>query len=235
LTERGRKSKVKSQKSSIEDPASSFEQPVSRVGVLGGSFDPPHYGHLAMAETARVQLGLARVLFVPAGEPPHKRDHAMSPAGNRAAMTQAAIADNIGFALSRVDLDRPGPHYTVEMLALLREQSPKVSDWYYLMGEDSLHDLPTWYDPQGILQQATIAVMTRLSQRVDLDTLMAALPPLSERLIWLDVPPVNFSASDLRRRVREGLPLRYLVPPAVEVYIRQHKLYQRQALRSFTL
>ena len=141
-------------------------------------------------------------------------------------MTQVAIADNAGFALSRVDLDRPGPHYTVETLTLLREQMPDVTDWYYLMGEDSLHDLPTWYNPQDILQQATIVVMPRLSQRVDLSTLLAALPTLSKRLIWLDVPPVNFSASDLRRRVREGLPLRYLVPPAVEAYIHGHNLYE---------
>jgi nicotinate-nucleotide adenylyltransferase len=199
----------------------------SRFGILGGSFDPPHYGHLALAETARVQLGLSRVLFVPAGAPPHKRNQSMSPAEDRAAMTAAAIADNPAFALSRVDLERPGPHYTVEMLALLRVQHPLVDEWFFLLGEDALHDLPVWHDPLGILKQVSLAVMPRMGQRVDPAELIAALPPLAERLVWLDVPPVHFSATDLRRRVREGLPLRYFVPPPVEAYIHKHGLYQQ--------
>ncbi len=198
----------------------------SRTGILGGSFDPPHYGHLALAETARVQLGLSRVLFVPAGAPPHKRNRPMSSAEDRAAMTAAAIADNPAFELSRVDLERPGPHYTVEMLALLRAQYPEVDEWFFLLGEDALRDLPAWRDPQGILEQASLAVMPRTGQRVDLAELVAALPLLAERLVWLDIPPVDYSATDLRRRVREGLPLRYLVPPPVEAYIQEHKLYQ---------
>jgi len=198
----------------------------TRFGILGGSFDPPHYGHLALAETARVQLGLARVLFVPAGAPPHKRNRPMSPAEDRAAMTAAAIADNPAFEPSRVDLERPGPHYTVEMLALLRAQYPEVDEWFFLLGEDALHDLPVWRDPQGILEQASLAVMPRMGQRVDPAELVAALPTLAKRLVWLDVPPVDYSATDLRRRVREGLPLRYLVPPPVEAYIHEHKLYQ---------
>lgn len=141
-------------------------------------------------------------------------------------MTLAAIADNVHFSLSRVDLDRPGPHYTVEMLALLRDRHPNVETWYFLMGEDSLHDLPAWYNPQGILDQARIAVMPRLSKRVDRTALLAALPRLADRLVWLDAPPVNFAATDLRRRVVEGLPLRYLVPPNVERYILEHRLYE---------
>jgi len=200
---------------------------VSRIGILGGSFDPPHYGHLALAETARVQLELSRVIFVPAGTPPHKRNQPMSPVEDRAAMTALAIADNPAFALSRVDIERPGPHYSVDMLALLRQQHPPVEEWFFLLGEDALHDLPVWRDPQGILEHASLAVMPRLGQRVDLAELVAALPALAERLVWLDVPPVDYSATDLRRRVREGLPLRYLVPLAVAVYIREHNLYRR--------
>jgi nicotinate-nucleotide adenylyltransferase len=199
----------------------------SRFGILGGSFDPLHYGHLALAETARAQLELSRVIFVPAGAPPHKRNRPMSSAEDRAAMTAVAIADNPAFALSRVDLERPGPHYTVEMLTLLRAQYPHVDAWFFLLGEDALHDLPIWRDPQGILEQASLAVMPRMGQRVDPAKLIAALPPLAERLVWLDVPPVDFSATDLRRRVREGLPLRYLVPPPVEAYIREHNLHRR--------
>ncbi len=198
----------------------------SRFGILGGSFDPPHYGHLALAETARAQLGLSRVLFVPAGAPPHKRNRPMSSAADRAAMTAAAIADNPAFALSRVDLDRPGPHYTVDMLALLRAKYPDTTEWFFLMGEDSLHDLPAWYDPQGILEQAHLAVMPRVGQRVDMAELTAALPLLTHKLVWLDIPPFHFSSTDLRRRVREGLSLRYFVPPAVEAYINEHALYR---------
>lgn len=140
-------------------------------------------------------------------------------------MTAAAIADNPAFTLSRVDLDRPGPHYTVEMLTLLRAQYPDAAAWFLLLGEDSLHDLPTWYNPQGILEQAHLAVMPRLSKRVDMAELTTILPALAEKLIWLDVPPLTISSTDLRRRVRAGLPLRYLVPPAVAAYIYEHGLY----------
>lgn len=196
-----------------------------RWGVFGGSFDPPHYGHLALAETARVQLRLDRVLFAPAGAPPHKRDAALSSGAHRAAMVLAAIEGNAAFALSRVDLERPGPHYTVDMLALLRQQAPEVAAWYFLMGEDSLHDLPTWHEPEGILAQAELAVMPRHGDRAAVPDVLAALPALQGRLTWLDVPPIDVSATALRRRVRRGLPLRYLVPPSVAAYVRAHGLY----------
>jgi len=197
-----------------------------RYGVFGGSFDPPHYGHLALAETARTQLSLARVLFVPAGHPPHKPDLRLSAPEDRAAMVEAAIADNSAFSLSRVDLDRPGPHYTVDMLALLRGRHPEVTAWFFLMGEDSLHDLLTWREPEEILQQARLAVMPRMGKPADMVLLSAEIPMLSDCLVWLDVPPVAFSATELRARVVKRLPLRYLVPPSVDAYIRDHKLYQ---------
>ncbi len=198
---------------------------LSRIGVFGGSFDPPHYGHLALAETARVQLRLDRVLFVPAGQPPHKRDQALSAPEARAELVQAAIGDNSDFALSRVDLDRPGPHYTVDMLAQLCPQFPDAAAWFLLIGEDSLYDLPTWFHPEAILQRVTLAVMPRRGKIADVEALAARLPALKERLTWLDAPPLDVSATELRRRVQAGLPLRYLVPPAVEDYIRRHRLY----------
>jgi len=197
-----------------------------RIGVLGGTFDPPHYGHLAMAETARVQLALEKVLFVPAGQPPHKMDMVLSPARHRLAMVEAAIADNPAFAVSRADLDRPGPHYTVDLLRYLRQDYPRA-DLYFLMGADSLAELLTWRDPAGILEQAWLAVMPRTGYEPDMEALMAALPALRERLIWLDIPFIEIAATDLRRRVRVGLPIRYLVPPAVEAYIRRERLYLR--------
>ncbi len=197
-----------------------------RIGVLGGTFDPPHYGHLAMAETARVQLALEKVLFVPAGQPPHKMDMVLSPARHRLAMVEAAIADNPAFAVSRADLDRPGPHYTVDLLRHLRRGYPGA-DLYFLMGADSLAELLTWRDPAGILEQARLAVMPRTGYEPDVEALTAALPALRERLIWLDIPFIEIAATDLRRRVRVGLPVRYLVPPAVEAYIRRERLYLR--------
>ncbi len=196
------------------------------LGVFGGTFDPPHYGHLALAETARVQLGLDEVLFVPAGAPPHKLDHRLSPPEVRAALVEAAIADNPAFTLCRVDLDRPGPHYTVEMLRLLRRRFPRVEQWYFLMGEDSLRDFPTWREPARILEMATLAVMPRPQMAADVEAVLARLPALRGRFLWLDVPPVYFAATDLRRRVRVGLPLRHLVPPAVEQQIAERQLYR---------
>lgn len=196
-----------------------------RFGVFGGSFDPPHYGHLALAETARVQLQLARVLFVPAGEPPHKTDVNLSPIAKRIALVQAAIADNGSFTLSRVDVNRPGPHYTVDMLRLLRTEFPQVTDWFLLLGEDSLHDFLSWRAPEEILELAELAVMRRPEKPAPLAVLQERLPTLERRLTWLDVPPLHLSATELRRRVREGLPLRYLVPLPVEVLIRKHQLY----------
>lgn len=197
-----------------------------RFGVFGGSFDPPHYGHLALAETARVQLQLARVLFVPAGAPPHKRRAELSPIAERVALVHAAIADNSYFLLSRVDVDRPGPHYTVDMLRLLRAEYPQVTAWVLLLGEDSLADFLTWRAPEEILELAELAVMPRPDRPAALEVLWARLPMLERRLTWLDVPPLHLSATELRRRVREGLPVRYLVPLAVQVLIQKKRLYQ---------
>jgi len=194
------------------------------IGILGGTFDPPHYGHLALAENGRQQLDMERVLFVLAGQPPHKPDRPIAPAHHRVAMIEAAIAGNPAFAISRVDLDRPGPHYTVDMLALLQEQYPNT-DLVFLIGEDSLAQFLNWRDPEGIIRQARLAVMRRPGSQANLAALKAELPGLPDRLTWLDAPYLDLAASDLRRRVRAGLSLRYLVPPDVEAYIRTHHLY----------
>lgn len=197
---------------------------MTKLGILGGTFDPPHYGHLALAENGRAQLRLDRVLFVPAGQQPLKLGRGTTPAHHRAALVEAAIADNPAFALSRVDLDRPGPHYTTDTLTLLQEAYPEAS-LFFLIGSDSLAQLPAWRDAAGIVQRARLAVMQRPGREVDLAALERAVPGISQRLDWLDTPCLDIAASDLRRRVRQGLPLRYLVPPAVETYIHKHRLY----------
>ncbi len=196
------------------------------MGILGGTFDPPHYGHLALAENACAQLELERVLFVLAGQPPHKPEHPIAPAHHRTRMLRAAIADNPAFAISSVDVDRPGPHYSVDMLALLQREYPQA-DMFFLMGGDSLAHFVTWRDPSGIVQRACLAVMRRPGHTADLEKLEQSIPGIRERLAWLDTPYLDIASSDLRRRLREGLPLRYLLPPAVEEYIRKHRLYER--------
>jgi nicotinate-nucleotide adenylyltransferase len=155
----------------------------ARLGVIGGTFDPPHYGHLVLAENARVQLALDAVLFVPAGQPPHKPEGPLTPAHHRVAMLEAAIAGNAAFMLSTVDLDRPGPHYTVDML--------------------------------GILSRKYLADV---------------IPAIRDRVTLLDAPYLEISGADLRRRVRSRLPIRYLVPPSVEQYVREQGLYGVVAL-----
>jgi len=140
-------------------------------------------------------------------------------------MVEAAVADNPAFALSRVDLDRPGPHYTVDMLALLQREYPGA-ELFFLMGGDSLAQFLAWRDPASIVRQARLAVMQRPSYEPDLAALEQTIPAIRERLVWLDAPYLDIAASDLRRRAGDGLPLRYLVPPAVEAYIRERRLYR---------
>lgn len=208
-------------KSQISSPQSQG----ARLGVLGGTFDPPHYGHLVLAENARVQLELERVLFVPVGQPPHKPKRPITPARHRVTMVKAAIADNAAFRLSRVDLDRPKPHYTVDTLALLGKEHPGAS-LYFLMGGDSLAQFLKWRDPADIVEQARLAVMRRPGWEIDLETLERKIPGILERMVWIDAPYLEISGTDLRWRVREGLPVRYLMPPRIERYVCEHALYQ---------
>jgi nicotinate-nucleotide adenylyltransferase len=208
---------------------------IARLGILGGTFDPPHYGHLLLADTARVQLRLDRVLFAPAGQPPHKPSDQPSPVVQRVALVQAALTDAAepAFALSRVDLDRPGPHYTVDLLQILRKRHPGAETWF-LIGTDSLDDLPSWRDPTRIIALTRLAVLQRPGYQPDLDEVQARLDPgdgsaapadLHQRVDWLIGPALAVSSSALRERARQGFPLRYLVPPSVEAYVRDHRLY----------
>jgi nicotinate-nucleotide adenylyltransferase len=200
----------------------------AKLGVIGGTFDPPHYGHLVLAENARVQLALDGVLFVPAGQPPHKPASPVTPAHHRVALVEAAIGGNSAFTLSRVDLDRPGPHYTVDMLGILSRTYPDAA-LFFLMGGDSLAEFASWRDPTGIVEQAQLVVMERPGWEADVASLTEAIPGIRERLTTLDAPYLQISGTDLRRRVRAGLPIRYLVPPAVEQYVIQQGLYPGEA------
>lgn len=196
-----------------------------RVGVFGGTFDPVHHGHLMAAEEARWALKLDEVLFVPAAAPPHKLDDSMAHARHRLAMLELAIAGNPAFAVSREDLDRPGPHYTVDMLTRLQAARGPGVELYFLLGADSLADLPTWRDPAGILRLAQLIVVARPGYQPDVAALATRLPGLEARLTVVTMPLVGIAGSEIERRVREGRPIRYQVPEAVADYIRAQRLY----------
>lgn len=197
-----------------------------RIGILGGTFDPIHYGHLILAEEAWACLELERVLFVPAREPPHKLLHPGSPAADRLEMVRLSIASNPHFQVSEVELERPGPSYTVDTLALLHEMLGPQAELYFLMGLDSLANLPTWHNPAGIVALAHLAVARRPGYGVDLPHLEQVLPGITARVHFLDIPEIGIASHDLRRRVREGLPIRYQLPREVEEYIYARGLYR---------
>ncbi|NTU64140.1 MAG: nicotinate (nicotinamide) nucleotide adenylyltransferase [Chloroflexi bacterium] len=200
---------------------------ITRLGILGGTFDPPHFGHLRLAEAALTQLQLDQVLFAPAGVQPLKQEERSSTPEHRARMVELAIAGNLRFALSRADLDRPGPHYTVDLLTIIQQQYPDAALWF-IMGEDSLGDLLRWRDPARVIHLARLAVLRRPGYEPDWPTLDRALPDLGERLDWIDHAELDISASDLRQRVQHGQSLDALVPPKVIEFIHTQRLYQQQ-------
>jgi nicotinate-nucleotide adenylyltransferase len=200
-----------------------------RIGLFGGTFDPPHVGHLALAEWARERLVLDRVLFVPAGSPPHKRRGNLSSAGDRVAMTRLAVLGNRAFTVSTVEARREGPSFTVETLRALARAHPR-SRLFLLIGADSLGDFHTWRDPQEILEIATLAVAGRPGGAAGREGRgPAGRIARSRRLVRLDNPVLDVSSSAIRARVRAGHSVRYLVPEAVAAYIARRGLYRGRA------
>ena len=194
----------------------------SKIGLLGGTFDPPHIGHLILAETARSQLGLERVLFLPVGQPTHKTS--LTPAAHRVAMTALAIAGNPCFELDLTDSERPPPHYTVDLLPLLQKRWPDGELWL-LLGGDSLRDLPTWHRPAELMERVRFAVLDRPGAEIDWVTLSLALPGLANRVRMLQGASVDLSSTFLRQILSTGGRARYLVPDPVLAYIASHTLY----------
>jgi nicotinate-nucleotide adenylyltransferase len=202
---------------------------VGRVGLLGGTFDPIHVGHLILAEVARTEVPLDEVLFVPAGQPPHKlSEHHTSPQ-QRLCMLELAIADNPRFRLSTADLHRPGPHYSADMVALLQHELGPATELFFLMGLDSLANIMTWHAPARLLEQCRLVVGRRPGYSVDIDHIERHLPGLRERLIFVDMPLIDIAGVDLRARAHAGRSLRYQVPEAVCRYIAAEGLYQNEA------
>ena len=198
-----------------------------RLGILGGTFDPIHIGHLILAEEAWYQLGLEKVLLVPAADPPHKQGRRLSSVEHRVKMIELSIADNPHFELSRIDVDRPGPHYTLDMVKLHLEQYGPGTDLYFLMGLDSLADLPNWHEPTQLVELCNLVALSRPDSGFDWDKLEEELPSVRWRVIFLPMPELQIASSMIQQRVRQGRPLRYQVLPQVEAYIHEHNLYRR--------
>lgn len=197
------------------------------IGVLGGTFDPIHNGHLTVAEDAAFKLGLQRVLFVPAADPWLKKETSVTGAGHRLAMVQLAVAHKPHLGVSTVDLERPGPSYTEDTLADLRRQLGRDVQLFFILGTDALAEFRRWRHPERIVEMCTLVAARRAGAlAVDVASIGRSVPGISGRLILLDNPVVDISSTDIRRRVASGLSITGLVPAAVEVYITEHHLYR---------
>lgn len=203
------------------------------IGIMGGTFDPIHVGHLAIAEEAREVLGLARILFVPAAVPPHRPVASIAPASDRAAMVALAIEGNPAFELSRIELERPGPSFTsdtVEALAGTERAAGRVPDLTFILSAETLRDLPTWHEPERLLDACRLAVVPRVGYLApDLPWLEASFPGRTDRIAYLAGPRLEISSTLVRQRIAAGRSIRYLVPPAIRRYIEDHSLYQARA------
>lgn len=202
---------------------------MSRVGILGGSFDPPHAGHLMIAREAMERAGLDSVLFIPAGEQWLKEGQDVAPADHRLAMTRLLIGSDAAFAVSDMEITRPGPTYTVDTLRELRETSPPGTEYYFILGEDSVADLPRWHNPQELVTLCRFIAMPRAGAegRPDLTAACDAVPGLRERVTVLeDAPRMDVSSSSVRSMVKAGEDLSGLVPEQIVDYLTKHGLYR---------
>jgi nicotinate-nucleotide adenylyltransferase len=197
------------------------------IGVMGGTFDPIHLGHLAVAEEAREALGLDRVLFVPAGQPPHKLPGSVSPVRDRVAMVELAIAGNPAFELSTVEVDREGPSFTADTVEMLAKANPDAT-LHLVLSAETFAELPSWHEPDRLFESARMAVVPREGYPApDPAWIARAFPGREERVDYLGGPRLGLSSTALRTRVAAGRSIRYLVPEAVETYIADHQLYRR--------
>ena len=195
-----------------------------RVGIFGGTFDPVHMGHLVIAAECLHVLNLARVFFVPSGDPPHKPDQRLSAPQDRLAMLTLAIHERPNIMVDPIEFERPGPSFTVDTLRELRRRDDQA-EFVFIMGADSLRELHLWKDPAGIVEQAEIAVARRPGVAIDLAGVEERVPGAAARVRIVDVPLIGVSSSDIRRRLRAGEPIAFQMPWRVEQYIRERGLY----------
>jgi len=200
---------------------------VAVIGLMGGTFDPPHLGHLILAEQAWEQFGLDKVLFVTAADPPHKRNQAVTEVRRRLEMTRLAINNNEHFECSTLEIERPGPSYTIDTVEKIVGMYGPESRVYVLVGADEASQLMSWREPYRIQELATIAVASRAyAYHTGWDVLVGLPKDFSEKLALVKMPGIDISSTDLRERVRSGRSIRYLVPRSVEDYILDNNLYR---------
>ena len=200
---------------------------LKRIGIFGGTFDPPHVGHQILAAEAYEQLTLDRILWVLTPDPPHKQDRSITPIEYRLRLVEATIAGNDKFELSLVEIERQPPHYALDTVNALQEQHPE-SEMVYLIGGDSLSTLPNWHKPQEFVEACSaIGVMCRPGQQADLQRLEDVIQGISSKVVIIDAPLLEISSSGIRRRVADGKPYRYYLPEAVHRIIREQNLYFR--------
>lgn len=197
----------------------------NRIGIFGGTFDPIHIGHLMLCQEAHYQLDLDQILLLPAADPPHKKDMSITPIHHRLQMIELSITDEDYLAISRVDIDRPGPHYSVDTIQIVEGYYPLGTELFFLIGLDSLRDLPTWHRPEWLIANCQIVTFERGGVSIDWPRLERPLPDIQLRVKLLDMPELEISSSNIRQRVAEGRPIRYHVLPAVEAYITQNDIY----------
>jgi len=196
------------------------------IGVLGGTFDPVHNGHLIVAEEAKTRLNLTEVVFVPAGQPWLKTERPITPAEHRLQMLRLALADKPYFKLSAMEIERAGPSYTIDTITELQGQLDAEDELFFILGQDNLVQLPQWREPSQLIQLCYLVAVPRPgSPRPKLKELEASIPGISQRVMLMDKPHVDISAEAIRDRVVRGLSVRHLVPEPVNRYLKEHKLY----------
>lgn len=197
-----------------------------RIGIFGGTFDPVHNAHLLLAEQSREQANLDEVWLIPAGSPPHKESTGISSGKQRREMLDFAIAGNPAFVIKDLELHREGPSYTVETLRQLKETHPD-DEFFLIVGADSVRDLHTWREPEAILELATLIGVNR--PNISLPDLTELTQKFGEdviaKILWVTMPGIDISSTDIRKRLRENKSVRYMTPRAVEVYIHNNRLY----------
>ena len=196
------------------------------IGLFGGTFDPPHIGHLILAAEAQSQLGLDRLLWILTPNPPHKKNQPITPLKHRLAMVRFTLSDAPTFELSTIEIDRPGPHFALDTVTIVANLNPDAS-LVYIMGGDSLRDLPMWHRPEKLISGLhAIGVMRRPGDSIDLSALEKKIPGVTAKVRFVDAPLLDISAHEIRLRAAEGRPYRYFLPAKVYNYIVKHNLYR---------